>query len=595
MNLLTNPNHLIADEEAVFSFKFVTDRDLPVGAEIYLPLYMKPFENFIQGMDETWTDNELVIVERSDNGAVTKENIITNKDFVIVSDYKIVILDTPLLAGERVNIQFGTQAEKLRLTRKQIDFRPECLYKKDQNSGFTEIEVEPVTVNAKEPVSVKLSLPSVVRPGVSFDLVVYFEDEFLNICDTLTGKVNIKYFVNDEPLSFNIDLKDISKDENLVRYEKQMVLEEEGVYWFEAKYNYFVNTGNPVVVDKYIDYVYWGDLHVHSQVSDGKGEIKDLIIDAYKRGWDFIAVADHSFGREQRGDRLLRLERQSKIIERYTVPGKFYPLFAGETHYLWYTHLNMYFRHNDPVRVEKLLLELEKSLGAGTLEWDKLSQSEVKTKVTNYWKAFNESEFGEKETLSLFHHTMWLGNLGYMDEKMRLIEMSSIFGSSETREQVEETDRLKIQTDRIAGDQGKKMSVREALDSGFKLGFVGGSDNHEGQAGSHSITAVRAKSLTMENIWDAMYNRECYSTTAHKTLLYLKAFANSIKGQIISDREILYINFVADGEVVYTINGKNSKIFTINYSDVTPYHQYIYMRVIFRDESMAWSSPIWKE
>ncbi len=595
MNLLTNPNYLIADEEVVFSFKFITDRDLPVGSEMHLPLYMKPFENFMLGIDKAWSDNELVIVGRSDNGAIKKENVITNKDFVIVSDYKIIIMDTPLLAGERVNIQFGTASNKLRLTRKQVDFRPECLYRNDKNSDFTEIEVEPVTVIAKEPVSVKLCLPSVVKLGEVFDLVVYFEDEFLNICDTLNGKVNVKYVLNDEPLSFNIDLEDISKEENLTRYSKQMVLEKEGVYYFEAKYNSLTDISNPVVVDKKLDYVYWGDLHVHSQVSDGKGEIKDLIIDAYKRGWDYVAVADHSFGREQRGDRLLRLKRQCAIIDRYTIPGKFYPLFAGETHYLWYTHLNMYFRHNDPYRAQKLLLELENSLGENTPDWKNLSESEIKTKIESYWKTFNESEHGEKETLSFFHHTMWLGNLDYMDSKMRLIEMSSIFGSSETREQLEETDRLKIQSDRIAGDKSKKMSVREALNFGYKLGFVGGSDNHEGQAGSHSLTAIKAKSLSMENIWDAMYKRDCYSTTAHKTLIDLQVLTDKIEGKIFSDREILYINFIADGEVVYTINGKNSKTSILEYNNITPYKNYIYMRVVFRDESMAWSSPVWKE
>ncbi len=57
-----------------------------------------------------------------------------------------------------------------------------------------------------------------------------------------------------------------------------------------------------------------GDLHVHSRYSDGTGTLEQLLQEASQRGWQYIAVCDHSQGaRYARG---LDVERLMEKVER---------------------------------------------------------------------------------------------------------------------------------------------------------------------------------------------------------------------------------------------------------------------------------------
>lgn len=59
-----------------------------------------------------------------------------------------------------------------------------------------------------------------------------------------------------------------------------------------------------------------GDLHVHSKASDGRDTIRDMAIAARKRGYDYVAIADHSkHARIAHGLTARRLEKQIEEID----------------------------------------------------------------------------------------------------------------------------------------------------------------------------------------------------------------------------------------------------------------------------------------
>ena len=76
--------------------------------------------------------------------------------------------------------------------------------------------------------------------------------------------------------------------------------------------------------------------------------------------------------------------------------------------------------------------------------------------------------------------------------------------------------------------------LREALERGYRVGFVAGSDDHKGRPGASypgsssfgvygGLTCVLARELTREGIWEALKARRCYATTGQRLALDVRA------------------------------------------------------------------------
>lgn len=76
--------------------------------------------------------------------------------------------------------------------------------------------------------------------------------------------------------------------------------------------------------------------------------------------------------------------------------------------------------------------------------------------------------------------------------------------------------------------------LREALERGYKVGFVGGSDDHKGRPGAAhpgsgsfgvygGLACVYARELTRAGVWEALRARRCYGTTGQRILLEVTA------------------------------------------------------------------------
>lgn len=184
---------------------------------------------------------------------------------------------------------------------------------------------------------------------------------------------------------------------------------------------------------------------------------------------------------------------------------------------------------------------------------------------------------------------------------------------------------------------GLGASIQDALALGHRLGFVGGTDNHNAQPGSPrsnlggldadeiiggGITGVFARELTREAIFDALWARRCYATTSRRILLDVRmgehmmggdlsaeqaapfADERSLRIEAIGERDLARIEVVRNNVTVESVEVDGDEA-TVTYTDPTPLAEvpavsevatdvvFYYVRVIQADDNLAWSSPIW--
>ena len=163
--------------------------------------------------------------------------------------------------------------------------------------------------------------------------------------------------------------------------------------------------------------------------------------------------------------------------------------------------------------------------------------------------------------------------------------------------------------------------VQYALNKGYRLGFVGGSDTHITRPGSiikepgkpfpykeSGLTAVYAKELSREAILDALKHRRCYATTGHRIIVEF-----SINGHFMGEEfavctgdeldiqafaagtdEFEKVEIIKNGAVFYEDNTTVQDL-TLRTKDIksAATSDYYYLRVTQKDGCRAWSSPIW--
>jgi hypothetical protein len=301
-----------------------------------------------------------------------------------------------------------------------------------------------------------------------------------------------------------------------------------------------------------------------------------------------------------------RLQTLCETAEEYNRPGEFVTIPAGETHYFPNTHMNLYFKEADPKRMKTLLDRLNeadiRNVGIDTPE-DRKKTSEL------YWKAFDHSGY-QKYPLVFPHHTMWQGVSQLTnDKRQRTIEVISTHGSSEIRNQADVPGPLRMKEWRRNDfDSTLQYSVREMLDEGYYLGMVGGSDNHNGQAGADALTAVYASDLTRNAVLEAIYNRHTYATSANRAFMDFRIDelrqgqrGKQKSGRVVScrvagDSPIQKIEVINNGRPIHTVKGKNRNTGTFRYP--LPENQdsgYFYIRTTMEGSEAVWSSPIWLE
>ena len=153
-----------------------------------------------------------------------------------------------------------------------------------------------------------------------------------------------------------------------------------------------------------------------------------------------------------------------------------------------------------------------------------------------------------------------------------------------------------MKPDRIKGDEDRKFSAREILNDGIRLGFVGGSDSHEGQAGYNAITGVYAKDLNRKSIIQGIYNKECYATSSNRTLIQVEPEGTGYACIVAGDGEIDVVQVIYNGEPVFEPEKITERTCEFSWTPPESENSYFYVKVLLEDgHEAAWSSPVWLE
>jgi hypothetical protein len=243
---------------------------------------------------------------------------------------------------------------------------------------------------------------------------------------------------------------------------------------------------NPVRVGTDQDHgVYWGDLHVHSVLSDGVGTPRQ----GYEFGrdvmdLDVVAYADHDTmgffippSWQQRRMHDSYFDRLCAIADEFNDDGSFVTLPAYE----WTKqpnvggHINVYFEDSDDATLFDSIdpdSDSYERLWARLREWDREHDSRVVTIPHHPAEEMYPFDFA---------------SVDYDDDMAPLVEVYSQWGSSHSSG--EERNTFSIQMGQ-GGVEEDGYYVEDAHELGYRVGMLGGSDYHGPQPG-HAMIHTR--------------------------------------------------------------------------------------------------------
>ena len=354
---------------------------------------------------------------------------------------------------------------------------------------------------------------------------------------------------------------------------------------------------NPIVIrENPKERLYWGEIHGHTELSDGNGTPEEHY--EYARGvalLDFAAITDHITHAD--GDaNVTKWEVSRRATDAFDSPGKFVTLHGYEPWFgpldFRYAHANVYFPDG---RAPYIPMERPKE--------------EVWAEVAKYGG------------IIVPHHTGY-GRPGmrmkdweaFRWEGSPLVEIFSAHGNSEA-----------FDAEKPLIDKTEGAFVQDALEKGLKLGFVGGSDYHQAFIGSRiklgefpaninachfqyrcGYTGVWANRLDRESIYEAMLRKRTYATSGGRMIIMFSVNGAQPGETVRGGQAKIHVFAAGEGMLDKIEVVKNNEVIHVREpgalwaefdleDKADPGDGFYYVRVRQRDGELGWSSPIWVE
>jgi hypothetical protein len=433
-------------------------------------------------------------------------------------------------------------------------------------------------------------VPSTAEPGGSARLVLSVLDLYGNGPVALAGELELASIPEGLELAATVPvtLEDGGRKELVVSAPAP------GVYRVRARLRSesedLAALSNPLVVEHGAAPILWGDVHGHSNLSDGSGTPDEYL--SYARdvaALDVIALTDHDHWG------MVRLDADPEMwdsirdsTERFHEPGRFVTLLGYEWTNWIHGHRHVLYFGSEGKVYSALSPEYERP--------DQL------------WAALRG-----QPALTFAHHsaggpiaTNW--DFAPDPELEPVTEVVSVHGASEASDAP-----IRIYS-AVRGN-----FVRDALDRGYRLGFIGSGDSHDGHPGlpqiasgaSGGLAAILTDDLTREGVRAALRERRCYATNGPRIVLRAsidgrrmgETVRASEPGQdaqlilrVVATAPLAAIEVVRSGEIAARLDGGGAlELLTTLELEPLVAGEYLYVRAVQEDEGAAWSSPFFVE
>ncbi|MGG7144857.1 5'-nucleotidase C-terminal domain-containing protein [Clostridium nigeriense] len=332
--------------------------------------------------------------------------------------------------------------------------------------------------------------------------------------------------------------------------------------------------------------LYFGQLHSHTNLSDGTGTVDEAYQYAENiANVDFLAITDHSnwFDNDTKanitdGSASTKWNTGKAAADKYTKNGEFVAIYGYEM--TWsgstggYGHINTFNTEGFETR------------------------SNSKMDLQSYYNVLKT----QSQSLAQFNHPGKtfgdFSDFAYYDEAIdnviNLIEVGN--GEGEI------------------GSSGYFQSYEyytRALDKGWHLAPTNNQDNHKGKWGNANTgrTVIEASELTRESIYDAIREKRVYATEDENLKISYEVNGNTM-GSILPDTDnlnfevniedidegdnIKNISIIGDGgKVIQSIDNVNSNNKEWKFSLDESTSSYYYVRVEQVDKDIAVTAPVW--
>jgi len=418
---------------------------------------------------------------------------------------EVSVFDGTLKEGETITITLGARGEGcLGLVMQSFperDFRLIGLVDAFETGEFVELPDElTVDIVGGRARGLHAVAPSHTTPDDEFEVAVRGVDYWGNVADGYAGTVSVEAGGGEE-------LATVEVVDGVA--EVDVSLEESGVDRLtvvDADRDLRTTT-NPVVCTADADgRIYWGDIHGQSGETVGTGTAQEYL--EFARDSAFLDFASHAGNDFQITPEFWATLRES--IREFNDPGEFVTFLCYE----WSANTpnggdhNVYFRGDEETIHRSSLWQVDDGTDRG--------------RGTYPVEALYEAYAGRDDVLIVPHRGGRPATLDVSDPDLTpFVEILSVWGIFEWYGQ-------------------------EALERGYDVGFVAGSDDHTGRPGaSHptneadwsfpikgGLMATRADDLSRPSLWDAFTGRRVYGTTGARILLDVRVAGGRMGGDV---------------------------------------------------------------